>query len=314
MGRLGRDIYRSRLNKLLSQCSDEPMIRLIATVSAALDGKAGARRAVPDLPEEAVGAQVGSRYHIAPWILETLANELLSAPKQSPMTSGRYRELRTDRFAVLDMLARLVIALENAEDGMFLAKHDVFTEMHRLVQRQFPWQRGSSAPALYRSLMLYGTGNAASYFERETGLKTSDFVKVGAWLASALSRRDGVRRETDLYSAAISPDVRDRALRRLVIGHEDARGLTRRMRAPNLHTAYKPSILRDFPIIAFGDQQERLRAPLPALITRRFTDGHYLDVVGGGAAVWTEIGKRFEQYCVEYLAQMLAPYDVCGER
>lgn len=74
-----------------------------------------------------------------------------------------------------------------------------------------------------------------------------------------------------------------------------------------------PSILRDFPIIAFGDHGERLRAPIPELIMYRFTSGLYLDVVRGGASVWTDIGKRFEAYVHDYLQAMMAPFDVTGE-
>ncbi len=45
----------------------------------------------------------------------------------------------------------------------------------------------------------------------------------------------------------------------------------------------------------------------------RYTSGLYLDVVQGGAAVWTDIGKRFETYVLEYLQAMMIPYDVSGE-
>src|SRR3546814_8050672 len=73
------------------------------------------------------------------------------------------------------------------------------------------------------------------------------------------------------------------------------------MRKGHRHTAYRPSILRDFPIIAFGEKGERLRAPIPELIMYRYTSGLYLDVVQGGSAVWTDIGTRFERYVLEYL-------------
>lgn len=314
MGRLGRDFRRGKLEALLGRADDEKMVRLVALVTAVIGGAAGAANAVTDLPEEAVGAQIGSPGYIAPWILETLVNELLAAPNQVIPVRGRYRTMRTESYAVLRRLTDLIIALENAEDGIFLAKHDVFTEMHRLTQRQFFWQRGvANAPALYRSLRLYGTGKAAEHFEREAGLSTSDFVKVGFWLASTLSDCEAVLRDTDLSEISVSPIVRERALARLAIGHAEARERTRGMRAGKLHTAYKPSLLRDYPVIAFGAAGERLRAPLPELITQRLTAGHYLDVVGGGAAVWTEIGERFEGYCVDYLTAMMAPMTVDGE-
>lgn len=314
MGRLGRDFRRGKLEALLGRADDEKMVRLVALVTAALGGAAGAAKAVTDLPEEAVGAEIGSSPYIAPWILETFVNELLAAPKQTGPIRGRYRSVRTDSYAVLRRLTNLIISLENAEDGIFLAKHDVFTEMHRLTQRQFFWQRGvANAPALYRSLRLYGTGKAAEHFEREAGLSTSDFVKVGFWLASALSGREAVKRDTDLSEIGVSSTARERALARLALGHAEARERARWMRAGNLHTAYRPSLLRDYPVIAFGAASERLRAPLPELIIQRFTSGHYLDVVGGGAEVWTEIGERFEAYCVDYLTAVMAPLTVSGE-
>src|SRR3546814_5906992 len=86
------------------------------------------------------------------------------------------------------------------------------------------------------------------------------------------------------------------------------------MRKGHRHTAYRPSILRDFPIIAFGEKGERLRAPIPELIMYRYTSGLYLDVVQGGSAVWTDIGTRFERYVLEYLQAMMSPYEVIGEQ
>src|SRR3546814_12301857 len=83
--------------------------------------------------------------------------------------------------------------------------------------------------------------------------------------------------------------------------HVVSRNLAARMRKGHRHTAYRPSILRDFPIIAFGEKGERLRAPIPELIMYRYTSGLYLDVVQGGSAVWTDIGPRFERCVLEYL-------------
>jgi hypothetical protein len=315
MGRLGRDLRQQKLAKLLGHANDESMLWLVATVVALLDGRSVALGRLPDFPKEALGAEIGSPHYIAPWTLETFVNELLSAPKHKLLGTPNYRVLRHDRFQTLRNLTSLIIALENAEDGLFLEKNDIFTEMHRLGQRQFPWQRGmGNGPALYRSLLLYGTGSAADHFAAEAGITVGDFVKVGAWLSGVLGRSDQVDRFTDLSTAGITPDQRAAALARFAIGHAEARLRARKMRSGNLHTAYKPSILRDFPVIAFGERGERLRAPIPSLIMQRFTTGLYLDVVGGGPAVWTEIGERFERYCVDYLSAMLAPYSVAGER
>lgn len=104
-----------------------------------------------NLPPEAVGAELGSPYYIAPWALETLVNELLATPKPPGFGVGRTRAMDPRTFGTLRVLNNLLVKLENAEDGIFLQKHDVFYEMARIAQRQFPLatrrlQRAASLP------------------------------------------------------------------------------------------------------------------------------------------------------------------------
>jgi len=305
---------RRKLERDLNRVHDEPMIGLIGAVSVMLGGHSGPLGLVPDFPAEGVGATLPSRYYIPPWTLETLVNELLATPKARGFEGGGTRIVRHDRFEVLKMISEMVIALENKEDGLYLEGHDIFTEMGRIAQRQFPWQRGlATAPILYRSMLLFGTGAAASEFQRVAGLPVDAFAKVGAWLAGALQRRDWERRDTDLAEVGITPAQREAALVRLSIPLATARAKARKMRAGRRHTAYRPSILRDHPIIAFGEGGARLRSPIPELITPRFTSGLYMDVIGGGGAVWTEIGERFERYCRDYLVEMMPTHDIEGE-
>jgi hypothetical protein len=283
MGTVGRDVYRRKLERHLSHSIDEAIVSLIATVVAVQSGSQDALRAVPDLPPEALGAKIGSSYYLPPWSLETLINELLATPKPKGFGMGRTRILDAESFHTLRVLNGILVRLENAEDGIFLKKHDVFYEMARIAQRQFPWQRGlANAPHLYRSMLLYGTGTARDFFEAGAGIALPDFVKVGAFLAAALKRRSVMRRDCDLSEIGITPAMREAALTRFAVSHAEARQRAAKMRGGGRHTGYKPSILRDFPIIAFGDLGERLRAPLPELIMYRYTSGLYLDVIQGG--------------------------------
>jgi len=63
--------------------------------------------------------------------------------------------------------------------------------------------------------------------------------------------------------------------------------------------------LRRFPIISFGSRNERLRAPLPHLITLRTTSGIYYDLISGPARLRNEAAKRFESYSAKYIQSML---------
>lgn len=315
MTKLGRDIQRRKLERYLSHSFDEPMISLISAVVAVQSGNENALRAVQDLPREAVGTELGSPYYTPLWSLETLVNELLATPKPIGFGVGYTRALNADTFNTLRMLNSILVKLENAEDGIFLAKHDVFYEMARIAQRQFHWQRGvANAAHLYRSMLLYGTGTAREFFEASVGISLPDFVKTGFCLSGSLEKNDFVPRGRDLSGVGISAEVREAALARLAIPHAEARIRVAKMRAGNRHTAYRPSILRDFPIISFGTLGERLRAPIPELIMYRYTAGLYLDVVQGGSAVWTDIGRRFETYVLDYLRAMMSPYKVSGEQ
>lgn len=315
MGQLGRDIKRRKLERLLARSDDEGVIGLVSAVVALQDGNPAPRRLVTDYPPGAVGAALGSNYHLAPWTLEVLVNELLYTPKDRHFGQGRTRTVDHTKFQSLRAFANLIIQLENVEDGIFLENHDVFYEMARIAQRQFPWQRGTlNAPLLYRSLLLYGSDGAAEFFQAKYGIGVSDFILVGMWFGAALSKSGWADRFMSMAEVSIASGTRDAALGILSIEHQAARKYARKIRSNNLHTAYKRSILRDYPIIGFGPRGERLRAPIPELIMQRCTSGLYLDVVGGGAAVWTEIGKRFEQYCHDYLTAMMAGFEVEGEQ
>ena len=314
MGRLGRDVYRRRLARILSRGVDEEVISLVSAVIAVHAGQEGALRAVRDLPREALGAELGSRFYIPPWSLETLVNELLATPKAVGVEAGTAGTLNAGLFSNLRAMHAALVKLENAEDGIFLSRRDVFHEMARIAQRQFPWQRGFlNAPHLYRSLVLYGTGSAKRYFEARSGIAISDFMRVGVYLSGALGRSDYVSRDRDLSAIGVTPAMHEAALARLAIAHRDARRLASAVTGERHHSGYRRSILRDFPILAFGDRGQRLRAPIPELVMLRCTSGLYLDVVRGGADVWTGIGRRFEAYLLEYLQAMMEPYRVSGE-
>ncbi len=77
-----------------------------------------------------------------------------------------------------------------------------------------------------------------------------------------------------------------------------------------LPTAYQPSLLRRFPVIAFCEAQ-KLRSPLPALIFHRVTSGLYYDLIdGGGSHLRNEVAGRFETYSGDFIAAMMPRFEV----
>lgn len=312
MGRLGRDVYRRTLERMLCRADDVSILRLVWATYMLQSGDGDKAREVMTFPASAEAARLGDPEYIYPWNLETIANELLATSKAERRPNERQLHLRGDTFATIRELTNAVRKLENAEDGISLEKNDVFVEMHRSIQRQFEWQRGfANLPRLYRSALLYGTGETARHFERVTNLTPADFMLTGfaLYLGSQLAAiRD---RASDMSQVGVTPQMREAVLSRLSIDVDDAEARAARLRRMRRPTAYRGSVLRDFPIIAVPPRG--LLTPLPPLLIQRISSGLYLDVVNGGEVVWKEIGSRFEAYCLEYLRRMLDGYKVEGE-
>src|SRR3546814_7196095 len=116
MGLLELDVYRKKLGQYLAHSCDEPISSLVSALVAAQSGSQYARAMIQDLPPEAVGAELGSPYHIPLWSVETLVNELLAIPKAKGFGIGRTRVLNAEMFQTLRALQGILIKLENAEE------------------------------------------------------------------------------------------------------------------------------------------------------------------------------------------------------
>ena len=200
-------------------------------------------------------------------------------------------------------------ALENAEYGATRGKADIFVEMGRIGARQFPWQRGYvGLPQLYRNAFIYGQGECAAYLQQASNLTSSDMTLVGFSLLATFDADPTIRPATDLaliHEWGVSPETLRRSLDRISRPIADVRDGALTLRNVDVVTAYKPSILRQFPCLRIGHRNRLLVAPMPELIMDRVTNGLFYDVVGGGGAVRDEIGKRFEAYSLALLTHLL---------
>lgn len=311
MGRLGRDHHRRKLERMLASTQDEPFLHLIWKVHALQSGRGDAVRETLDFPPLAETSDIAGKFYVYPWNLETLANEVLASSKVA--SKGRSRILRCDTFETIRVATNIVRALENAEDAITLDQYGVFAELNRSIQRQFEWQRGfTNLPRFYRSAFLFGGPEAARHFEETHGLTISDFMLAGFGLFSGAMQSPSRARDADMTSIGVSAAMREATLALVSRPHAALRERAVTLRKLG-HTAYRHSVLRDYPIIAFGPDGERLAAPLPMLIVNRVTTGVYLDVVGGGNVIWNEIGHRFENYSLRYLRAMLPGHVIEGD-
>lgn len=308
-----RDYYRKKLNKLLSRAGDEEFIQLLwATHILQSENPDPARKFIlPEtIPDGAISAKMPSEYSIHEWEIETLANELMTVPKAEPKKNGLIRTLRWDHFGAATDCVNWLRKLENVEYRVQKKREDVFLELGRIAARQFDWQRGFvNVPQFYRNAFVYGQGPCAAQFEKAHGITLNRFSQIGFMLFVSLTNSPVVRNDKSWLKMGVEWKEVERVLALISMPFPKAAALARDRRRKTIHTADKPSILRQVPCLRFGEKGERIRAPLPELILEWVTSGVFYDVVEGGGPIRDDYGRRFEDYCARHLAETLPGFE-----
>lgn len=297
--------YRKKLSSMLGAAGDEEFIQLL-WASRALQSEysdAGRKFLRPEtIPDGAITTEMTSQYSIHPWEIETLANELMTTSKIMPKKDGKIRSLRWDHFGATIDCVNWLRKLENSEYRIQKKPKDIFVEMGRIAQRQFDWQRGFvNVPQFYRNAFVYGQGPCAAYFEAKNGISFDRFSEIGFMLFVAFTNYPVVVKGADWAKLGVDWAEVEKVLELVATPFGNARKLAIEDRRKIVHTADKPSILRRFPCLRFGDNGERVRSPLPDLILERVTSGVFYDVISGDGAVRDDYGRRFEDYCFRHL-------------
>lgn len=303
------------LSKYLAAANDEKFFVMVWAVDRLQSDYLPSHRVASELvkmPKQAITANaLQTQFFIHKWKLENLINDLLVTPKRPLHRGNETGELNCANFNVLATVVNAQLAMENAESGIALERMSIFDEMARIGHQQFDWQRGFfNKPAYYRSAYIYGDPVCQKYFKETHGLTQNELSFVGFALSAQLMNNHFFARGESLDLIGIDNRVFEAALSRICVNADRARSIALDIRGTRGLRLYKKSILRQYPCIAFGDGGERIRAPLPALISERTTSGAYYDLVAAGGPVRNAIGRRFEQYCLDFLTHHLPTHSV----
>jgi hypothetical protein len=262
------------------------------------------------IPKGAITTKISSEFFIYKWEIETLVNELMTTRKTTRQKDGKTYYLNYDNFSVSLECAKWLRKLENIEYRIVKKSKDIFLEMGRLAARQFGWQRGvTNLPQFYRNAFIYGQGKCAAYFEDQHGISLNRFSEIGFMLYVSLTDGPFIVYDESWKAMGVSMEELDGTLSLLAAPYTIAQKRAISLRGKVIHTADKPSILRQTPCLRFGKLGERILAPLPDLIIERITSGIYYDVVSGDGGIRAEYGKRFEEYCFDLLGATLVDWD-----
>ncbi len=302
--------YRDALHATLACTPEVRLLRSVWAARAIQTNAAGTEiQILREIPPEARTSDITSKFAIYPWELETLVNERLGLPFE-----GLFQEVIPEDWNQIAALTNLIRNLENNEYVMYSRPEDVIDHIFKLGSRQFEWQQGfMSKQEIFRSIFVYGQGACADYFEKIHGISIDDFTATCFAFLSMYFSSPAARRDTDLSIIGVNDQARDIALRIVSAHIREVKERAKSERAIEGETAFKASVLRQFPIIAVSAASSILVCPLPELLLNRMTFGVFYDVINGGGSIRAEIGTNFEKYALMAFSRFLCDCEAEGE-
>lgn len=305
---------RARLDDLLRQIDPHHFFRLIWAVRGIqTDIEPGHLDQFSRLPAESVGAEMQSNFFAAPWLLETLVNEYLVVNhgrkiKPAPVATFKFEWA---------LVADLINAINNLEESELLVRgypDDFFHIFVPLKYRQFHWQSGIVVyPAFFRSHFLLNDDQILENFLGATGLSLEEFTKCGMCLWSQARTHPANYVTNSFEAVGVSNEVKRQFLTIVGSTWNAATEEAGKVRPADVEVAYKPSILRERPIILLDGAPTRVLVPLVELLVNRITGELYYDAIGDDDRSKTVYAERFEAYCFELISRSLTDLDWCRE-
>jgi hypothetical protein len=307
-----------QLRKLFPRASDQKFLQMVWAIDALRSGRPEAAARLLSFPRQAADPSIGSRFTVHQWELETLLIQFFLTPQEDER-SGAAAMFDCSKFdSVADLVNRLR-KLENLESAIYLqGGFDVLDEIHRIVQRQFHWQRGYfNVAQFYRYAFIYARGKCGEYFEKTYGLPITELNFVGFVLFIQSMRKPWINRTITIPELGLTADLMNRALPLLLISADRAREKTKKIvddvnaaHGRPIPTAFLPSILRQHPLVCVNDEASDFVAPMPEVLLMRVTSGLYYDLIPAGRAMLNEANGRFEEYCAAYIDATMKRFKV----
>lgn len=270
-----------------------------------------------DAPADAATTDITSRFAIHKWELETLVTLFLRTP-QSQQKKDLYRTVNIRNFEVSRRLINSLRAVENAEAARTLRKMHVFNEMHRVGQRQFPWQWGfGEKEHLIRYSFIYLNGESGCYLNEIYKSTNYNFILVGLIFFAAFQEKPIWNRGLSLEEFGIQNDDSEAFLARVETSIEKARRTAQRLWLARQPIAYQPSVLRRRPILQAQNDSQSIFAPLRRLLLERITSGLYYDIIESPErqTLINDASDRFERYVLKITQNAIPSFVIkCATR
>lgn len=168
----------------------------------------------------------------------------------------------------------------------------IFDELIRTAQQQFPWQQNRSARALIRYLKILSSPAVAERVLADTSLSVAEWSLLGAATAGRVQSSPYVDRDRPFDEFGIDKAKTRAFFDRISIGIHELRSLYSKNTALDQHWDLQWSPLQTKPLVSvLPDRPNLLFCPMPMFMLQRFNHGIYYDLASKDA-----IGPAFEKY------------------
>jgi len=228
--------------------------------------------------------------YVYPWELDILARELLLHARTCNFKSLRKWKDFSDCFNYLRRLD------EAATSTIEVSFADVMAELHRIVHRQFPWQKNKGVENIIRTFKIYGAPEVDTIVQRELGMSTRQFLLLGMTLGGQFLRSPKNSVTVNYAALGIPLPAQIAFFDRITTTASLLRAeLAARPIEPRDWT-YGWNPLETRPLVIVNPfKPELAQCPIPRHLLRRMSSGLYYDLVGT-PGFENPFGRSFQDY------------------
>jgi hypothetical protein len=243
-----------------------------------------------------------------PWDLELLARETVL---NSPIMGGDKSLGRWEDFArAINFIRGIDNEISKRSGG-----EEILREIHRIVHRQFPWQRPPSATSIMRYYKIFGGSDLEPAVEQQTGLPIRKFYQLAFAVSGSFLRSAGINMATDYSAIGVSKEEGAAFFRKMSTTLPLLREQTRAFQSYDDGWLYAWNPLQAKPLVSFDPSYpERAFCPIPMYMLRRASDGLFYDLVNT-PGFDNAYGAAFQNYVGTVLRELLKPpkFEVLAE-
>lgn len=233
---------------------------------------------------------------VFPWDLEILCRELI-------LNAGNEEVLSLSKTKDLGHAINLIRDIEEEISIRSLPQDDILLELHRIIHRQFPWQKKNTQRQMIRYLKVYGEDTLTTIIRDITGMNMREYFYLSLAVTGSFLNNAGLSKRQDYGIIDIAPQQTAAFFERLSIPLPELKKRFKSLEQYGRNWLYTWNPLIERPLISIDEKfPDRLICPMPRYVLDRTTRGVFYDIVN--AEKFSDaFGPSFQKYVGDVIVE-----------